>query len=143
MAHIVIRSAAAGVDPMDNMKGEDSEVDNILINHIHIAGGGEFSLDGGATWVTAGDQGLVFESQMILHTDGQLYQGGNVGFEQVVPYTEDGQDSQDLCWRVWVINTVTGSEPVYVDMGEDDGGYMGYQISQYERCFHTEYVLHP
>ena len=34
MAHIVMRSAAAGVDPMDAMKGEDSEVDNILINHI-------------------------------------------------------------------------------------------------------------
>ena len=36
-------------------------------------GGGEFSLDGGLTWKSAGGQGLMFEKQMVLHSDGQLY----------------------------------------------------------------------
>ena len=73
-------------------------------------GGGEFSLDGGLTWTSAGGQVLMFENQMVLHSDGQLYQGSNWGFDQVSPYREE-EETLDICWRVWVTNTNTGSQP--------------------------------
>ena len=67
-----------------------------------------------------------------MHSDGQLYQGLNWGFD-----LEMSLESPvgDICWKIWTTNTMSASEPAWVDMGEDDGGYMGYQISKYERCF--------
>ena len=98
-----------------------------------------FSLDGGQTWESKGNHGLQFEAQMIMHSDGQLYQGLNWGFD-----LEMSLESQvsDICWKIWTTNTMSGSEPAWVDMGEEDGGYMGYQISKYERCFTPELVVH-
>ena len=97
-----------------------------------------FSLDGGQTWESKGNHGLQFEAQMIMHSDGQLYQGLNWGFDLEMSLESP---VSDICWKIWTTNTMSGSEPAWVDMGEDDGGYMGYQISKYERCFTPELVI--
>ena len=115
VVHVVFKYAAKG-DFIDNY------------NYI---GNGELYINNDTMPTNlTGNMNVVWEKAMVFQNN-TWYHGSNWGFDYIGDYEFLSKSVKVLCWKVFVMD-LQGTNIHYIPM---DGGYGGYQVSKYVRCF--------
>ena len=104
-----------------------------FINNYNYIGNGELYINNNGTMPTnlTGNMDVIWEKAMIYQNN-TWYHGSNWGFDHIGDYQYLSKNIKFVCWKVFVMDLQQSGNIYYIPM---DGGYGGYQISKYVRCF--------